>query len=83
MRGRDPRGGGRRRGERRPLHLSRAATVATARHDENECTLFVRSDDDGIHEVREAMDTAALNELHVGQTRGSSFARLVGAQREQ
>jgi hypothetical protein len=46
---------------------------------ENEYQLFVRSDEAGIHEVFERMDTVALLDALTGQPAGTTFAKTFSA----
>jgi ketosteroid isomerase-like protein len=46
---------------------------------ENEYQLFVRADDEGIHEVSERMDTVALLDALTGQKIGTTFAAGISA----
>lgn len=55
----------------------RAHMVATDQEYENEYTLFVRADDEGIHEVFEAMDTVRLLDSLRGDPLGASFTRYI------
>jgi ketosteroid isomerase-like protein len=60
--------------------MYRAHMLMSDQAYENEYQLFVRSDDDGIHEVSERMDTVALLDALTGQPAGTTFAKTLGTQ---
>jgi ketosteroid isomerase-like protein len=58
----------------------RGFSLTTQQHYENQYTVFVRADADGIHEVHEAMDTVFMLDFLLGDQPGASFARFISGQ---
>ena len=59
--------------------MYRAHMLLSDQPYENEYQLFVRSDEAGIHEVFERMDTVVLLDSLTGQPPGTTFAKTVRA----
>jgi hypothetical protein len=59
--------------------IYRAHMLISDQPYENEYQLFVRSDEAGIHEVSERMDTLVLLDALTGQPSGTTYAKTLSA----